>query len=268
DELSTGSESDYANSWITWFLSTKGNEYFCEVDEEYILDRFNLTGLNSEVLRYGMALDLITDAFGVDELDEATRESVEGAARHLYGLIHARYIITSRGLAKMLDKYKKADFGRCPRVLCNTQPLLPVGLSDTPYSKAVKLYCPRCEDIYSPKSSRHGTIDGAYFGTTFPHMLFMVYPNMIPTKLWRLGTIGSNNQGGPPGSESGQMVGTSSNNNAQAGSLDSALKASRYKPKIFGFKVHQIAKLQRWQESLRDEQINRLKKLEEQGNLN
>jgi hypothetical protein len=64
DELSTGSESDYANSWITWFLSTKGNEYFCEVDEEYILDRFNLTGLNSEVLRYGMALDLITDAFG------------------------------------------------------------------------------------------------------------------------------------------------------------------------------------------------------------
>ncbi|KAI9607094.1 hypothetical protein KEM48_001586 [Puccinia striiformis f. sp. tritici PST-130] len=218
DELSTGSESDYANSWVTWFLSTKGNEYFCEVDEEYILDRFNLTGLNSEVHRYGMALDLITDAFGVEELDEATRESVEGAARHLYGLIHARYIITSRGLAKMLDKYKKADFGRCPRVLCNTQPLLPVGLSDTPYSKAVKLYCPRCEDIYSPKSSRHGTIDGAYFGTTFPHMLFMVYPNMVPTKLWRLGTISNsttNNQNqnqnqnqsnGPPGSEVGQMI--------------------------------------------------------------
>ncbi|KNZ44289.1 casein kinase 2, beta polypeptide [Puccinia sorghi] len=303
DELSTGSESDYANSWITWFLSTKGNEYFCEVDEEYILDRFNLTGLNSEVHRYGMALELITDACGVDELDEATRESAEGAARHLYGLIHARYIITSRGLAKMLDKYKKADFGRCPRVLCNTQPLLPVGLSDTPYSKAVKLYCPRCEDIYSPKSSRHGTIDGAYFGTTFPHMLFMVYPNMVPTKLWRLGTINSNNQGAPPGSDGTQIIDSSSNNNnnnnnnninnnnsntnnnnsGQTGNLDSALKAQRYRPRIFGFKVHQIAKLQRWQESLRDEfslpsalsfllpflflQIDRLKKLEEQGNL-
>jgi len=277
DELSTGSESDYANSWITWFLSTKGNEYFCEVDEEYILDRFNLTGLNSEVHRYGMALDLITDAFGVDELDEATRESVEGAARHLYGLIHARYIITSRGLAKMLDKYKKADFGRCPRVLCNTQPLLPVGLSDTPYSKAVKLYCARCEDIYSPKSSRHGTIDGAYFGTTFPHMLFMVYPNMVPTKLWRLGTITGSNQPAPPGSDPAQIIPSPSNslvpnpnnsNSAQTGNLDSALKAQRYRPRIFGFKVHQIAKLQRWQESLRDEQIDRLKKLEEQGNLN
>lgn len=147
DELSTGSESDYANSWISWFLSTKGNEYFCEVDEEYILDRFNLTGLNSEVQYYGQALDLITDALGEDELEDTARESVEGAARHLYGLIHARYIITSRGLSKMLDKFKKADFGRCPRVLCYTQPLLPVGLSDSPYSKAVKLYCPRCEDI-------------------------------------------------------------------------------------------------------------------------
>lgn len=65
DEISTGSESDYANSWIAWFLSTKGNEYFCEVDEEYILDRFNLTGLNSEVQYYGQALDLITDALGL-----------------------------------------------------------------------------------------------------------------------------------------------------------------------------------------------------------
>lgn len=52
-------------SWITWFLSTKGNEYFSEVDEEYILDRFNLTGLNAEVPQeYGRALELITDSLG------------------------------------------------------------------------------------------------------------------------------------------------------------------------------------------------------------
>lgn len=41
-------------------------EYFAEVDEDYILDRFNLTGLNGEVVQeYGRALDLITDSLGV-----------------------------------------------------------------------------------------------------------------------------------------------------------------------------------------------------------
>lgn len=51
--------------WVAWFLSSKGNEYFCEVEEDYILDRFNLTGLNTEVQNYSQALDLITDNLGV-----------------------------------------------------------------------------------------------------------------------------------------------------------------------------------------------------------
>lgn len=51
--------------WISWFLSAKGNEYFCEVEEDYILDRFNLTGLNNECTHYSQALDLITDSLGM-----------------------------------------------------------------------------------------------------------------------------------------------------------------------------------------------------------
>ncbi|KAI0035514.1 casein kinase II, regulatory subunit, partial [Vararia minispora EC-137] len=260
--------------WISWFLSSKGNEYFCEVEEDYILDRFNLTGLNTEVQNYSQALDLITDNLADEDYQDDLRGSLDIQARLLYGLIHARWIVTARGLQKMLEKYKKADFGRCPRVLCQSQSLLPVGLTDVPYEKSVKLYCGRCEDIYSPKSSRHGSIDGAYFGTSFPHLLFLVYPNLIPPKT---GPAESSRGGGAAGAgedaanarrrgvrvrEDGEGAGEGIGEGISTATV--ALRADRYRPRIFGFHVNEIAKLQRWQEAVRDRQVSRLEQLEQQ----
>jgi casein kinase II subunit beta len=159
----------------------KGNEFYCEIDEEYILDRFNLTGLNTEVPHYSTAYELITDSLDTD-LSDSLRHEVELSSRHLYGLIHARFILTSRGLSKMMEKHKNAEFGRCPRVLCQHHPVLPVGLSDLPGLRSVMLYCPKCEDVYAPPSRRHATIDGAFFGTTFPHLLMQVYPSLAPVR--------------------------------------------------------------------------------------
>ncbi|XP_012488819.1 casein kinase II subunit beta-1 isoform X5 [Gossypium raimondii] len=174
----SGSDGD-DTSWISWFCNLRGNEFFCEVDDDYIQDDFNLCGLSSQVPYYDYALDLILD---IESSHEEQNELVESAAEMLYGLIHARFILTSKGMAAMLDKYKNYDFGRCPRVYCCGQPCLPVGQSDFPRSSTVKIFCPRCEDIYYPRSKYQGNIDGAYFGTTFPHLFLMTYSHLKPLK--------------------------------------------------------------------------------------
>jgi len=153
-----------------------------KIDEEYIQDDFNLTGLSSLVAHYEQALEMILDGETDDTMTDDQQDEIETAAEMLYGLIHARYILTNRGLAAMVEKYNTVQFGRCPRVYCQGQPVLPVGQSDIPRMNTVKLFCPRCQDIYYPKLSRHANLDGAYFGTTFPHLLLQMYSELIPSK--------------------------------------------------------------------------------------
>jgi len=174
------SPDDAEFGWINYFLTLKGHEFFCQVEEDYIQDNFNLTGLVSQVPYYDFALDLISDIDNDEEFSDEHLEMIEHDAEVLYGLIHARYILTNRGLYAMMDKFRHHDFGSCPRVLCRHQALLPVGMTDQKGKESVKLYCAQCKDIYKCKSSRHDNIDGAYFGTTFPHLFFLVFPELQP----------------------------------------------------------------------------------------
>jgi len=181
-DVNTSDEED--SSWISWFCTLKGNEFLCEVDEDYIQDDFNLSGLSSQVAYYEYALDLILDVESPNDemMTEEQHEMVESSAEMLYGLIHSRYILTSRGMNAVLEKYKNVHYGRCPRAYCCGQPCLPVGTSDIPRTSTVKTYCPKCCDIYYTRNKYQGNIDGAYFGTTFPHLFLMTFSYLKPPK--------------------------------------------------------------------------------------
>ena len=95
----------------------------------------------------------------------------------LYGLIHARYILSPKGLAMMREKYLMGGFGTCPWVLCKRQQVMPIGVSEELNTSRVKVYCPRCQDVYVPRKGAID-IDGAYFGTGFPQALMQAYPDI------------------------------------------------------------------------------------------
>lgn len=64
-------------------------------------------------------------------------------------------------------------------MLCRGQPVLPMGFTDEPNYGMVKIFCPKCRDVYScPNSQRH--LDGAFFGPTFPNLFFMTYEGLAP----------------------------------------------------------------------------------------
>ena len=98
----------------------------------------------------------------------------------LYGLIHARFIVSSKGLQMMKEKYLKNVFGICPRILCDRQLVLPIGMSEDLSISRVKVYCPKCHEVYIPRM-KFIDIDGAYFGSSFPHIFLEAYPELRPT---------------------------------------------------------------------------------------
>jgi casein kinase II subunit beta len=196
--------------WIQWFCGLKGHEMFCEVERSYIEDGFNLYGLRASVANFSDCLDLILDRIGPDDSDDS---HLTQSACTLYGLIHARYIITSHGLDGMYNKYVNKDFGTCPLLQCYNQPVLPVGLRDDIGSDTVKIFCPKCQCVYHPPPIRprshsiddigSANVDGSAFGTTFAHLFLMTFHTLVPEGL---------------------------------------TQESAYIPRIFGFRLHKTAK--------------------------
>ena len=167
--------------WVQWYCSLEGHDFLAEVSEEYIHDSSNLYGLKSKIPNYSEALSQIKLGVTPNEQDLQDEQFLElyQSCTDLYGLIHARFIQTPAGLAIMREKYLSGRFGTCSRVLCERHNVIPIGMSNEIRTSRVKVFCPRCQEVYYPKE-RNGEMDGAYFGNSFPHVLLQSYPDMYP----------------------------------------------------------------------------------------
>eukprot|EP01053_Blabericola_migrator_P008252 Blabericola_migrator_1__8251@NODE_427_length_8589_cov_62_998123_g337_i0_p5_GENE_NODE_427_length_8589_cov_62_998123_g337_i0NODE_427_length_8589_cov_62_998123_g337_i0_p5_ORF_typecomplete_len236_score25_98CK_II_beta/PF01214_18/8_7e66Cys_rich_KTR/PF14205_6/1_2Cys_rich_KTR/PF14205_6/3_2e03Cys_rich_KTR/PF14205_6/8_2e02_NODE_427_length_8589_cov_62_998123_g337_i033634070 len=193
--MSEGEESEMTSSvlehdqtWIEWYCRLKENRFFVEVEEDYVRDAFNLTGLGEIVPHFNKALDYMLESerdsndsdLSSTEGDAHDLERVyEDSAATLYGLVHARFILTTQGIQLMSEKYEQKIYGTCPNTLCHGEAVLPIGLYDQPRMQKTMVYCPKCREMYRPSNSRLASIDGAYFGTTFAPLFFMRNQNNV-----------------------------------------------------------------------------------------
>ncbi|KAJ1550451.1 casein kinase 2 regulatory subunit [Nowakowskiella sp. JEL0078] len=242
--FTTGSSHTSEESFMPWI------SMFCArpVPEDFIEDDFNLTGLAQLVPFYNESLDLILDLepeFDNPEMYDQ-EELIDQSAERLYGLIHQRFIVTKIGLMMMAEKYESLDFGLCPRELCNEQGLVPCGLSDSVGISSVKMYCPRCHDLYHPRKVRFQNIDGAYFGSTFPHLLFLTMPQLLPILKFthpssKLEQITRNNEVSLSSDDSQTSDENITEDETKDQSDDENGEVQEYDiyvPKIFGFRIN------------------------------
>ncbi|CAM9500247.1 unnamed protein product [Choristocarpus tenellus] len=185
--VNNGSETRQGYSPMTWiqiFCQTPGNEFFTEVPVEFIRESLNLIdiGRGVNIPYYQSALSLLLGERSAPPIAMEGEKAaiIQSSAALLYGLVHARYVVTTQGLQAVRDKFNRAHFGRCPRVYCQGQPVLPVGETDRPMQSSVKVFCPRCGDLFYPSGYVRDR-DGAYWGTTLAHLLLLDQPKLEPS---------------------------------------------------------------------------------------
>ena len=160
--------------WVRNFLLTRPKDTLLPIPQEYLSDGFNLVQLAPIVERivrmeggYVPPAVQTTDSFPLFKAalrlilsndDGPTSPPVQRAAEVLYTLVHARYVISPRGLDTVRRVLRRPDgtvnpvFGRCPRMNCRGMPVLPWGDSDNfdPRNSVMtraKRYCPCCGEV-------------------------------------------------------------------------------------------------------------------------
>ncbi len=195
--------------WVRRYLNARPKDVLLPVPKEYIADGFNLAQLAPIVERIGfqvmgpqavdiakrlvelpppqpsypiyrLALQLLLNE---NENDEAgillhpliPPEAIQQASEALYLMIHARFVISPRGLDALRRILLNSPvFGKCPRILCDGTILLPYGASNDYSTNAhvCQRYCPCCGNLWNCWESK---TDGCAWGPSLCYLLLMTH---------------------------------------------------------------------------------------------
>ncbi|CAK56244.1 unnamed protein product (macronuclear) [Paramecium tetraurelia] len=211
--------SEHPGGWIEWFCAHEDHQFLCEVDDDFIRDPFNQIGIKGKFAFYSEAINMILQSTSPEDQDLEDERFLEvyQEASDIYDSYLLRKDRQQCGKDLLQGK-----FGHCPRIYCEKQNVIPIGLCEDLKTARVKVFCPRCEEVYMPKK-KCADIDGAYFGKSFPQFLLMTYPDLHPKY---------------------QLL------------PDTQIK-SNFEPTLFGFKIagKQGSKIKRFEQQLQFNQI-------------
>lgn len=213
--LEPGYEEPIVSGFVRWLCALPGHSFLCEVPNEFVRDKYELEGLKDyyetvekwepyvtvnsrlflaigKMCSAACEFEDILNVLQVDDpprakdLDDPVFQAAFKKANHLYMRIHARYVVSRKGLEILRGKVILREYGTCPRHNCKSAPMIPTGFTTEFDHQRVRVFCPRCQDVFWPATHLESShvIDAAAFtarcGQSLPMLLLKAFPELVP----------------------------------------------------------------------------------------
>ncbi|KAH0791363.1 Casein kinase II regulatory subunit family protein [Histomonas meleagridis] len=156
--------------------------WLVEVDLCFITSPKIVNAIVGDKMLFKAAMEIITDRHNNKNFWDIKNpnflenlRTINLEAIRIYSLIHAKFIVTNKGLKLMKKKINSGIYGKCPRFLCKGNNLIPFGKSSEPEQNQVELYCTSCNDGYRCEDKKGSKLDGSFFGPKFPKAYIRKY---------------------------------------------------------------------------------------------
>ena len=172
-----------ASRWIRKHLSTMDHNFYSLIPEVFYLNTQIVSHLNRHFsekdMKYFKTCFTVLSGSS-NKVPSYAAEEIQRSVKVMHDIVHGRYIVSEDGLETVREKHVRGVYGKCPRLHCEENSLLPLGMDDVPSISHTQCFCAKCRDVY--RTPLHISIDSVAFGSSLPHLFLEQYPDLCPTK--------------------------------------------------------------------------------------